>query len=179
MSLNGNRTMVATACAVAPSTLSGSFDWVVVVVVVDAGAWAFTLSVPSLSLVITGPPSDLVTLVVVVVRSPLEHPWASTTAQDAIAAANNTASRFILGSSLGGSLTRPCRAGPRVGTVRADKIISWLAAAQTRVSTADEEMAKRNARGGVTEAATRRIVIGYGGCHLVGKRRRRARGGSP
>jgi len=92
--LNGNRTIVTTACVVAPRTLSGSFDWVVVVVVVVVGAWPF--SAVSLRSLVTAPPSGLVTLVVVVVLSPLEHPWANTTAQDANAAANNTASRFIL-----------------------------------------------------------------------------------
>jgi hypothetical protein len=35
--LNGNRTIVTTACVVAPRTLSGSFDWLVVFVVVVAG----------------------------------------------------------------------------------------------------------------------------------------------
>ena len=94
MSLNGNRIIVPIACAVAPKTLSGSFDWVVVVVVVVVGAGEFSVA-GSPESVVTAPPSVLLTLVVVVVLSPLEHPWASTTAQDANAAANNTASRFI------------------------------------------------------------------------------------
>jgi hypothetical protein len=92
MILKGSRTIVATACAVAPRTLSGSVDFVVVVLVVVTGPWP-PPAAGLLGSVVTAPPSALLTLVTVVVLSPLEHP--STTAQDAKATAKNTPNRFI------------------------------------------------------------------------------------
>ena len=93
MILKGSRTIVATACVVAPRTLSDSVDRVVVVLVVVTGRWPPSAA-GLLGSVVTAAPSVLLTLVTVVVLSPLEHP--STTAQDAKATANNTPNRFIL-----------------------------------------------------------------------------------
>jgi hypothetical protein len=87
--------------------------------------------------------------------SPLEHPWASTTAQDTDAAANNTASRFILDSP---QRIPPCRPARWID----NKNHITVGSGANRVTRGKEKKAKRKKGAGVTVTAPRRILIGYG-----------------